>query len=158
MRVLLLNPPHIAIGSRIPLEQLPPLGLLSIGGPLIDAGHDVELLDAEVGPLTHDEVIKRVVAHRPQVLMIGHSGSTSAPGMIAVMFDAKPYLARKFSALAAHRSAFGVTQEMLRDPPPEVAGMLSAFRPVFEREVFLLGGPRIGTATWPLQDFFDGVI
>ena len=82
----------------------------------------------------------------------------SAPGMIAMTFDARPYLARKFSALAAHRSAFGVTQEMLSDPPPEVAGMLSAFRPVFEREVFLLGGTRIGTATWPLQDFFDGVI
>src|SRR5258705_7274445 len=78
MRILLLNPPHIAIGSRIPLEQLPPLGLLSIGGPLIDAGHDVALLDAEVGPLAHDEVIKRVVTHRPQVLLVGHSGSTSA--------------------------------------------------------------------------------
>ncbi len=83
MRVLLLNPPHIAIGSRIPLEQLPPLGLLSIGGPLIDAGHDVELLDAEVGPLAHDEVIKRVIAHRPQVLMIGHSGSTSAHTIVS---------------------------------------------------------------------------
>ena len=83
MHVLLLNPPHIAIGSRIPLEQLPPLGLLSIGGPLIDAGHDVELLDAEVGPLTHDDVIKRVVAHRPQVLMIGHSGSTSAHTIVS---------------------------------------------------------------------------
>ena len=78
MRVLLLNPPHIAIGSRIPREQLPPLGLLSIGGPLIDAGHDVALLDAELGPLSHDEVVERVVAHRPQVLLIGHSGSTSA--------------------------------------------------------------------------------
>lgn len=47
MRILILNPPHPAIGSRIPKEQLPPLGLLSIGGPLLDAGHDVTLLDAE---------------------------------------------------------------------------------------------------------------
>ncbi len=78
MRILLLNPPHIAIGSRIPREQLPPLGLLSIGGPLIDAGHLVTLLDAELGPLPHDTVVARAVAHRPQVLMIGHSGSTSA--------------------------------------------------------------------------------
>jgi anaerobic magnesium-protoporphyrin IX monomethyl ester cyclase len=78
VRILLLNPPHIAIGSRIPREQLPPLGLLSIGGPLIDAGHDVSLLDAELGPLSHETVIARVVAHRPQVLMLGHSGSTSA--------------------------------------------------------------------------------
>jgi len=82
----------------------------------------------------------------------------SAPGMIAMTFDARPYLARKFSALAAHRSAFGVTQEMLSDPPPEVAGMLSAFRPVLEREVFLLGGTRISAARWPLQDLFEGVI
>lgn len=38
MRILLINPPHTAIGSRIPDEQLPPLSLLSIGGPLVDAG------------------------------------------------------------------------------------------------------------------------
>ena len=68
MRVLLLNPPHIAIGSRIPLEQLPPLGLLSIGGPLIDAGHDVELLDAEARPADSRRGGRRVVAHRPQAL------------------------------------------------------------------------------------------
>ena len=32
MRILLINPPHTAIGSRIPIEHLPPLGLLAIGG------------------------------------------------------------------------------------------------------------------------------
>jgi len=78
MRILILNPPHPSIGSRIPKEQLPPLGLLSIGGPLIDAGHDVALLDGEIGPLSHDEVVRRVVAHRPEALLAGHSGSTSA--------------------------------------------------------------------------------
>src|SRR5436190_15110098 len=77
MRMLIVNPPHPSIGSRIPREQLPPLGLLSIGGPLIDAGHDVTLLDAELGPLSHDEVVRRVVAHQPEALLIGHSGSTS---------------------------------------------------------------------------------
>lgn len=78
MRILILNPPHLAIGSRIPKEQLPPLGLLSIGGPLIDAGHDVTLLDAEIGPLPHAEIVRRVVEHRPEALLVGHSGSTSA--------------------------------------------------------------------------------
>src|SRR5579871_3866411 len=78
MRILIVNPPHLAIGSRIPLEQLPPLGLLSVGGPLIDARHDVALLDAEIGPLPHDEIVRRVVQHRPDALLIGHSGSTSA--------------------------------------------------------------------------------
>jgi anaerobic magnesium-protoporphyrin IX monomethyl ester cyclase len=83
MRILIVNPPHPSIGSRIPREQLPPLGLLSIAAPLIDAGHDVTLLDAELGPLTHDEVVHRVVAHRPQALLMGHSGSTSAHPIVA---------------------------------------------------------------------------
>ena len=78
MRILIVNPPHLAIGSRVPKEQLPPLGLLSIGGPMIDAGHDVTLLDAEIGPLTHDEILRRVVTHKPEAVLMGHSGSTSA--------------------------------------------------------------------------------
>lgn len=78
MNILIVNPPHTAIGSRIPSEQLPPLGLLCVGGPLLDAGHDVTLLDAELGPLSHTEIVRRVVMHCPQVLLIGHSGSTSA--------------------------------------------------------------------------------
>ncbi len=78
MRILIVNPLHPAIGSRIPKEQLPPLGLLSIGGPLIDDGHDVALLDAEFGPLTYDQINKSIYTHQPEALLIGHSGSTSA--------------------------------------------------------------------------------
>jgi LmbE family N-acetylglucosaminyl deacetylase len=81
----------------------------------------------------------------------------SAPEMIAVSFDARPYLDRKHSALAAHRSAFGITQEMLAEPPPGVAQLLHALRPVLEQEVYLLGGTRVPVARWPLRDFFDGV-
>ena len=75
--------------------------------------------------------------------------------MIAVSFDAKSYVERKFSALAAHRSAFGVTEDMLQNRPPGVAQMLDAFRPAFEREDFVLAGTRVATPRWPLQHFFD---
>ena len=82
----------------------------------------------------------------------------TAPEMIAVSFDASAAIwRRKLSALAAHRSAFGVTPEMLKNPPHAVAQMLHAFRPVFEREVFLLGGARGPVPRWPLPDFFDGL-
>jgi LmbE family N-acetylglucosaminyl deacetylase len=81
----------------------------------------------------------------------------AAPEMIAVSFDARPYMDRKLSALAAHRSAFGVTLEMLKNPPPGAAQMLQAFRPVMEREVFVLGGTRGPVRQWPLPDFFDGL-
>jgi len=78
MKILIINPPHPSIGSRIPREHLPPLGLLSLGGPLIDAGHETKLLDAEFGPMTLDEILSEVRQFRPAAVLLGHSGSTSA--------------------------------------------------------------------------------
>lgn len=76
--ILLINPPHRSIGSRIPKEQLPPLGLLCVGGPLIDAGFRVNLIDAEFGPMCESEIVERALQVRPHLVMMGHSGSTSA--------------------------------------------------------------------------------
>jgi len=78
LRILIINPPHPAIGSRIPDDHLPPLGLLSIGGPLIDDGHDVSLYDAEFGPASLVEIANHITDVAPDLLLIGHSGSTSA--------------------------------------------------------------------------------
>ncbi len=78
MKILLVNPPHTAIGSRVPGEQLPPLGLLALGGPLIDAGHEVALFDAEFGPARPEDIVAEVVRRRPDLVMMGYSGSTSA--------------------------------------------------------------------------------
>src|SRR5712675_805547 len=83
MRLLIINPPHPSIGSRIPREQLPPLGLLSVGGPLIDDGHDVQLLDAEFGPMALAGIVQRAAAIRPQIVLLGHSGSTSGHPIVA---------------------------------------------------------------------------
>jgi anaerobic magnesium-protoporphyrin IX monomethyl ester cyclase len=82
MRITLLNPVHQAIGSRIPGEHLPPLGLLAVGGPLLDAGHEVTLLDADRETLSDDDIVCRIVSQRPDVLMVGHSGSTSADPVV----------------------------------------------------------------------------
>ena len=77
MRILLINPPHPSIGSRIPEEHLPPLGLLAVGGPLLDAGHTVQLLDAEFGPLSIESIVAQSVRFAPGAVLVGHSGSTS---------------------------------------------------------------------------------
>jgi anaerobic magnesium-protoporphyrin IX monomethyl ester cyclase len=77
MRILLVNPPHPSIGSRIPREHLPPLGLLSLGGPLLDAGHPVRLLDAEFGPMTLRRIVSEIQLYDPDAVLLGHSGSTS---------------------------------------------------------------------------------
>jgi len=84
-RIVLVNPPHTAIGSRIPQEHLPPLGLLSLGGPLIDAGFDVHLLDADYAPLAQEEIVSRTLELAPWLVMLGHSGSSTChPTIIAL--------------------------------------------------------------------------
>ena len=91
--MLLLNPPHTAIGSRIPDDHLPPLGLLALGGPLIDDGHRVELLDADLGPLGIEEIVEEVVRRQPDAILLGHSGSTSAhPTIAAISRSLRPRL------------------------------------------------------------------
>src|SRR5882762_5913670 len=54
MRILLINVPHPSIGSRIPDDHLPPLGLLAVG-----------------------------LGSFPDVVLFGHSGSTSGHPVIA---------------------------------------------------------------------------
>jgi anaerobic magnesium-protoporphyrin IX monomethyl ester cyclase len=83
MRILLINPPHLSIGSRMPKEHLPPLGLLSIGGPLIDNGHEVKLLDADFAPMRFEEILAETLRYQPEAIMLGHSGSTSAQPIIS---------------------------------------------------------------------------
>lgn len=85
-RILIINPPHPSIGSRIPREHLPPLGLLSIGGPLLDAGHQTQLIDAELGPMPLEEILGQAVAFNPDAVLLGHSGSTSGhPSALAII-------------------------------------------------------------------------
>jgi anaerobic magnesium-protoporphyrin IX monomethyl ester cyclase len=82
MRVLLLNPPHPAVSSRCHEGQMPPLGLLAVGGPALDAGHGVRLIDAELGPLSMQEIVRAATAWAPDAILMGHSGSTSAHPVI----------------------------------------------------------------------------
>ena len=85
MRVLLVNVPHPAIGSRIPDDHLPPLGLLAVGGPLLDDGHAVRLIDGEFGPMPLPDLIRAAVAWAPDAVLFGHSGSTSGHPVIAAV-------------------------------------------------------------------------
>lgn len=111
------------------------------------------------GSMLRDVFVKFADASRGRGVIDGLDPDVfaTAPEMVAVSFDASAYLERKFFALTAHRSAFGVTPAMLESPPPAVAQMLRVFRPVLQREVFLLGGVRGAIPRWPLADFFDGL-
>ena len=95
MRILIINPPHQSIGSRMPGEMLPPLGLLAIGGPLIDDGHEVSLLDGDLDNLAIDVIIDEAIQRAPDAILIGHNGSTSAhPTVREILQRLKIYLPR----------------------------------------------------------------
>jgi anaerobic magnesium-protoporphyrin IX monomethyl ester cyclase len=88
MRIVLVNVPHPSIGSRIPDDHLPPLGLLAVGGPLIDDGHEVRLIDGEFGPMPTGAIVERIVRANPEAVLFGHSGSTSGHPVVAAVAKA----------------------------------------------------------------------
>jgi anaerobic magnesium-protoporphyrin IX monomethyl ester cyclase len=87
VRVVLLNPPHTAIGSRVPDDHLPPLGLLAIGGPLLDAGYPVQLLDADYSNMRHHDIIQQVTSSQATHVLIGHSGSSSVHPTVMILAE-----------------------------------------------------------------------
>jgi anaerobic magnesium-protoporphyrin IX monomethyl ester cyclase len=78
MRVALINAPLKSAVSDYGVGHQMPLGLLMVGGPLLDAGHQVKLIDAARDHLSDTEIIRRVAEFQADVAMTAHVGSTSA--------------------------------------------------------------------------------
>ncbi|MBA3530922.1 MAG: cobalamin B12-binding domain-containing protein [Ardenticatenales bacterium] len=79
-RVLLLTPARRFIANRSGLGYQIPLGLVLLGGPLLDAGHEVRLIDNDLHGWDAERLIKEVRRFRPDYLLMGHTGSTAAHG------------------------------------------------------------------------------
>jgi anaerobic magnesium-protoporphyrin IX monomethyl ester cyclase len=117
VRILLINPPYRAVTSRRGTGEQVPLGLLSIGGPLLDDGHVVALIDAEANHLSLCETAKRAKAWRPELIMTGHAGSTPAhPTVIRLAHQLKRVLPQvPIIYGGVHPTYHG--REILRDEP-----------------------------------------
>ena len=76
MRIALINAPLQSTISDSALGHQTPLGLLMVGGPLLDDGCDVQLFDAARAHWTDADVVDRLGAFQPQVVMMGHPAST----------------------------------------------------------------------------------
>jgi anaerobic magnesium-protoporphyrin IX monomethyl ester cyclase len=88
MKILLINPPYLTLTSRMGVGHQIPLGLLMVGGPLLDAGHEVRLLDAERRHLPMRAIIEEVGRFSPDMVMTGHAGSTPAHPICVRMLKA----------------------------------------------------------------------
>ncbi|HSB02229.1 MAG TPA: radical SAM protein [Anaerolineales bacterium] len=77
-RVVLLNPARHFIANAHGLGYLIPLGLVCIGGPLIDAGFTVRLIDHDLYGWSYQKLIKEISDFKADYILLGHSGSTAA--------------------------------------------------------------------------------
>jgi anaerobic magnesium-protoporphyrin IX monomethyl ester cyclase len=77
-RVVLINPARHFIANERGLGYLIPLGLVSIGGPLIDAGFSVKLIDHDQNGWSYPRLIQEVADFGADYILLGHSGSTAA--------------------------------------------------------------------------------
>ena len=78
MQIALVHAPIDSTVSDQALGHQTPLGLLMVAGPLLDHGHQVDLLDAGREHWTDAQIVRRLDDLRPDVVMVGHSASTKA--------------------------------------------------------------------------------
>lgn len=77
-RIVLMNPARRFIANRFGLGYQIPLGLVSIGGPLLDAGHTVKLIDNDLHGWSMDRLVQEIAAFKAGYVLLGHSGPTAA--------------------------------------------------------------------------------
>ena len=77
-RVVLINPARHFIANEHGLGYLIPLGLVCIGGPLVDAGFTVKLIDHDLYGWSYPRLIQEVSDFKADYILLGHSGSTAA--------------------------------------------------------------------------------
>jgi len=77
-RILLINPARHFIANRYGVGYLTPLGLVSIGGPLIDAGFTVKLIDHDAYGWSLKKLMEEIRKFQADYVLLGHSGSTAS--------------------------------------------------------------------------------
>ena len=77
-RIVLINPGKAFYCQRAWIGYLIPLGLVCIGGPLIDAGFTVKLIDHDLYGWSYQRLIEEISDFNADYILLGHSGSTAA--------------------------------------------------------------------------------
>jgi len=78
LKIVLLTPRRQFIANRSGLGYQIPLGLVLLGGPLLDAGHRVWLIDNDVRGWDDATLVAELARLAPDCVLLGHTGSTAA--------------------------------------------------------------------------------
>ncbi len=81
-RIMLINPARHFIANQSGLGYLIPLGLVFIGGPLIDAGYQVKLVDHDMNGWPMEKLLQEIEEFQPKYILLGHSGSTASHNVV----------------------------------------------------------------------------
>lgn len=76
--IVLLNPARHFIANQAGLGYLTPLGLILLGGPLIDAGYAVKLIDHDLNHWSFEKLLQEIKNFQADYVLLGHSGSTAS--------------------------------------------------------------------------------
>ena len=87
-RVVLITPARRFIANRFGLGYQVPLGLVYIGGPLVDAGHTVKLIDNDLYGWPLDRLVDEIKAFKADYALVGHTGSTAAHATALAVIEA----------------------------------------------------------------------
>jgi anaerobic magnesium-protoporphyrin IX monomethyl ester cyclase len=77
-KIILLNPARHFIANEAGLGYLTPLGLILLGGPLIDAGYSVKLIDHDLNHWSLEKLAQELRDFQANYILVGHSGSTAS--------------------------------------------------------------------------------
>lgn len=81
-RIVLINPARHFIANQAGLGYLTPLGLVLIGGPLIDAGFNVRLIDHDQNGWPIVRLLDALADFGADYILLGHSGSTASHNVV----------------------------------------------------------------------------
>ena len=76
--VILLTPARRFIANRFGLGYQLPLGMVLLGGPLVDAGFNVTLIDNDAYGWDSERLVAELAVLQSDFILIGHTGSTAA--------------------------------------------------------------------------------
>jgi anaerobic magnesium-protoporphyrin IX monomethyl ester cyclase len=118
-RIVLINPARHFIANKHGLGYLIPLGLVSIGGPLIEAGFTVKLIDHDLYGWSVQKLILEIADFQADYILLGHSGSTAAHKTaiktIKAIHQKLPYLRVVYGGVYpsyAHQAVMGECEEI----------------------------------------------
>ncbi|MEP6753966.1 MAG: radical SAM protein [Chthonomonadales bacterium] len=151
MRIKLINAPLVStVCDRTTGHQIP-LGLMMLGGPLIDAGYDVELIDGAVHHMGVEEIVNG--CRGADVVLISHVGSTQAhPSCMSVLRAIKKQMPRVLTVYGGVHPTYHFKEIMAQSCEVDIIVRGEGETTIIELAAAIRQGLQAATSEIPMLD------